>query len=79
MKNKKLGNMLKELNVETTEKIEVEREKFTTTLDKDMLDDYRDLCKALKIQFNVGIETMFHLLSNNKDYLKDFLDETKRL
>lgn len=79
MKNKNLENMLDELNIKTDTKKEVEREKFTTSLDKNMLDDYRCLCKALKIQFNEGIEIMFYLLSNNKEFLKCFLDETRRL
>lgn len=78
MNNKNLETMLSELNIDNKRK-DVPREKFTTNLDKNMLCDYRELCNALKIQYNEGIEIMFDLLSNNKEYLKDFLDEARRL
>ena len=79
MNNKDFEKNLKELNVDDTHKKSLKKEKFTTTLDKDMLDDYKEFCKALNIRLNEGIEMMFWLLYNNKNYLKDFLKESGRL
>lgn len=77
MKNKKLESMLSEIR--TVKKIiPKERDKFTTTIDKEMLDDFKELCVALDKQFNVGFEAMLSLLNNNEEFLKAFLDEIKR-
>lgn len=78
MNNNNFKEILNELNIDNNGR-KVKKERFTTTLNKEMLDDYRELCKALKIQLNEGVEIMFYLLYYNESCLKDFLKEARRV
>ena len=43
------------------------RIKFTTTIDKNYLDEFRNLCKYLDSNMNDGIEVFIEMISNDKD------------
>lgn len=76
MNNKKLENMLNDIvgaKVNTANRTQI-----TTSIDSELLEDFRELCKALRKNFNVGFESMISLLINNEDFLKAFLDEIGR-
>lgn len=77
MKNKKLEEMLGELVIKG-KIVSLKREKITTTIDKDSMDDFRELCGALEKNINIGFDSMLYLIMNNEEFLKSFLKDIKR-
>lgn len=76
MNNKKLENMLNDII--GTKADMINRTQITTNIESELLEDFRDLCKALRKNFNVGFEAMISLLTNNEDFLRAFLEEIGR-
>lgn len=77
MNNKKFENMLGDINVR--DKITVKnRMRFNASLDKELLEDLKELMDALGKNYNIGFEAMMYLLMNNEEFLTEFLNEVKR-
>lgn len=77
MKNKKLENTLNNLN--KNKKRCENRTQITTTIDSDLLSDYKDMMQVLQKPMNVGFDCMLNLLTNNEEFLKNFLNELKEV
>lgn len=67
------GNEIPKQDIKTASN----RIKFTTTIDKDYLNEFRNLCKYLDSNMNDGIEVFIEMISNDKDLLQQYMTNLK--
>lgn len=76
MKNKTLENKLNKI---IKRKIgDDARVQITTTINKELMDDYRELVKYLKMPINIGFDSLISLILNDDESLSKFLKEIEK-
>lgn len=76
MNNKNLERMINkqiENKVKTTE-----REQITTTIEKVLLEDYKESMKLLHKPMGIGFDCMLRLIYNNDEFFEAFIKELDR-
>ena len=67
------GKDVKELNYS-----DIERKKFTTSLNIEYLNEFRNLCNYLDVNLNDSIETLLEMLSEDADLLASFIENVEK-
>ena len=67
------GKDVKELNYS-----DIERKKFTTSLNIEYLNEFRNLCNYLDVNLNDSIETLLEMLSEDADLLSSFIENVEK-
>ena len=67
------GKDVKELNYS-----DIERKKFTTSLNIEYLNEFRNLCNYLDVNLNDRIETLLEMLSEDADLLDSFIENVEK-
>ena len=67
------GKDVKELNYS-----DIERKKFTTSLNIEYLNEFRNLCNYLDVNLNDSIETLLEMLSEDNDLLAGFIENVEK-
>lgn len=76
LKNKTLENKLNKI---IKRKIgDDARVQITTTINKELMDDYRELVKYLKMPINIGFDSLISLILNDDESLSKFLKEIEK-
>lgn len=67
------GKDVKELNYS-----DIERKKFTTSLNIEYLNEFRNLCNYLDVNLNDSIETLLEMLSEDANLLASFIENVEK-